>query len=172
MGHSNLIELLLDRQTDINARTEDRMTALMIVAKSDHTMNTNDLLKGLMDSVKLVQSAQWMYVYESLVRLLISRGAGTKARTLSGKIALAIVAENSCDQSVRVLLNAGAADSTDTKLDSVEVEKALDSAHQDLLQRDKLLSHRRRCRCIIKLLEQVLRGGNLVSGNDDEAAEE
>lgn len=161
MGHLELVKLLLDRQADIDAQRDDELTTLMVVTQGDGSMDSVDsidLMDGILftDSMNSVETACLLQAHESIMRLLISRGADMNARTLSGKTALTIAAELGRYHYLCILLDAGAAGLTETACDEVEVKHALELARESLLKNYDIPSHRTGLDRTIEILEQEL----------------
>jgi ankyrin repeat protein len=112
-GRTAVVNLLIEKGTDINARDEYGRTPLIIAVISGH----EDMVKLLLsrgadhsirwkDNTPLIEGA--MQNHSSIVSLLLKYGAAPEARNKNGHTALQIAAANALNKVVQTLLDAGA----------------------------------------------------------------
>ena len=113
-GHEAVVQLLLDKGADIEARDHSGRTALWMAAKHGHKAVVQLLLdKGANiearnHSGQVALSSAAQHGHEAVVQLLLEKGANIQARNHSGQTALLWAAENGHEAVVRLLLKNGA----------------------------------------------------------------
>ena len=110
----NIVQLLLNRGTDIEARNLDRETALHIAAKMGHEQIVHLLLdRGADIEAKKLNSETALHVaakmgHEQIVHLLLDRGADIEAKNGYLETALHLATLKGDDKIMNLLLDRGA----------------------------------------------------------------
>lgn len=131
-GDFATLKSLIDAGADVNARSSDEWTPLMLATIKGHTQMVEALLKNGADSNARNRKGWTALMFAvsmndaDTMRILLSAGANINARDKEGKTALMQAANENNRDSVRVLLGEGA----DLNLEDYAGETVLDIARR------------------------------------------
>lgn len=131
-GDFAALKSLIDAGADVNARSSDEWTPLMLATIKGHTQMVEALLKNGADSNARNRKGWTALMFAvsmsdaDTLRILLSAGANINARDKEGKTALMQAANENNRDSVRVLLGEGA----DVNLEDHAGETVLDIARR------------------------------------------
>jgi ankyrin repeat protein len=114
LGHDAVVQVLIEKGSDVNAKTPDGMTALLFAAQGGHDTAVQALLGrgAAIGATNDIGRTALMVAAErghaAVLQTLLARGAAVNAKGHDGATALMLASQHGRAAAVRVLLAAGA----------------------------------------------------------------
>ncbi|MBD0392011.1 ankyrin repeat domain-containing protein [Wolbachia endosymbiont of Pentalonia nigronervosa] len=141
-GHKEVVEILLNNNAEINAKTTDKgLTPLHVAAQNGHLDVVNALLdKGADFNAKTIDKgltplhSATLNGYLDVVKALLDKGADFNAKAKDGWTSLHVAAQNGHLDVVKALLDKGADFNAKNKDDFTPLHSAAENGHLDVVK--------------------------------------
>ncbi len=139
-GHRDVVNLLLDKGADVNARDKNGVTALIPTSENGHKEVVLLLLaKGADVNAKTNKGSTALFLasqngYKEVVKTLLAKGADVNAKTNNGATALMVASGLGHKEIVQALLDMGADVNAKTNKESTALMFASQKGHKEICE--------------------------------------